>query len=188
MEKRLRENETLALWLAPVVSTIPLIPFLSIRSSPYFLGTLMDDPTHPMTWQWWGPLLSAMGVVFDGTILGYLTGTLLAVPVWLVLREHNKLSMLRVSLLFALAGLIASQVAHLMGQGFRQPDLRNFAGSWLSAVLGILCGFTAGAFAVSFATIRLPGRIRLVICVVPVVVLVICGATMVGAASVWRAH
>jgi hypothetical protein len=188
MEKRLRENEALALWLAPVVSTIPLIPFFSIRSSPYFLGRLMDDPTHPMTWQWWGPLLSAMGVVFDGTILGYLAGALLAVPIWLALRERHKLSTLRVSLLFALVGLIASQLAHLMGQGFRQPDLRDFAGSWLSPVLGILCGCTAGAFAVSFAKIPLPGRIRPVIFIVPVAVLFICATTMVGAANVWRAH
>src|SRR5215510_14598655 len=37
------ENEILALWLAPIVSTLPLIPFFTLRFSPLFLGTLMAD-------------------------------------------------------------------------------------------------------------------------------------------------
>ena len=56
------ENEILALWLAPIVATLPLIPFFSLRFSPLFLGTLMAD-RGPTTWPWIGPVFSAAGVV-----------------------------------------------------------------------------------------------------------------------------
>src|SRR5215813_9698216 len=64
------ENEILSLWLAPIVATLPLIPFFTLRFSPLFLGALMAD-RGPTTWPWIGPVVSAAGVVFDGTILGY---------------------------------------------------------------------------------------------------------------------
>jgi hypothetical protein len=54
--RRILENEILALWLAPLVSTLPLIPFFSFRFSPLFLGVLMADASHPTNWPWLGPL------------------------------------------------------------------------------------------------------------------------------------
>ena len=53
-DERILENEVLALWLAPLVSTLPLIPFFSLRFSSLFLGTLMADPSHPTNWPWLG--------------------------------------------------------------------------------------------------------------------------------------
>jgi hypothetical protein len=101
-------NEILALWLAPIVSTLPLIPFFSLRFSPLFLGTLMAD-RGPTTSRWIGPVLSAAGVIFDGTILGYAALFVVALPVYLILRRLNQLSPVHIVLLGAIAGIIASQ-------------------------------------------------------------------------------
>ena len=49
MEEHRWQNEKLAFWLAPLLSTIPLIPFFSLPSSPLYLGKLMGDPAHPFT-------------------------------------------------------------------------------------------------------------------------------------------
>src|SRR5215831_14977710 len=100
MEKRLWENEALALWLAPLVSTLPLIPFFAIRQSPLFLGRLMGEPLHPFTRQWLGPVLSGMAVVFDGTILAYLLLAFLAVPVYFILKRRGRLSVLNLLVAF----------------------------------------------------------------------------------------
>jgi hypothetical protein len=57
MEEHRWHNEKLAFWLAPLLSTIPLIPFFSLPSSPLYLGKLMGDPTHPFLWPRLGPWL-----------------------------------------------------------------------------------------------------------------------------------
>jgi hypothetical protein len=41
------QNEKLAFWLAPLLSTIPQIPLFSLPLSPLYLGKLMGDPAHP---------------------------------------------------------------------------------------------------------------------------------------------
>src|SRR5580692_7757039 len=114
------QNEAAALWLAPLVATIPLIPFLSIPSSPFFLGRFMDDPTHPMNWPHAGPLISALALI-----------------------------------VCAGADILASQIARMIVQGFRQADLRAFANSGTSPILGCLCGLAAGGFIAYFANRRL---------------------------------
>jgi hypothetical protein len=87
-----------------------------------------------------GPWLAAMAVVFDGTLLAYFV----AVPVYLVLKAAGATSVVRVLVLFSLAGVLASQLVHVT-QGFRQPGLREFAVSWLSPLFGCLCGLVSGA-------------------------------------------
>jgi hypothetical protein len=138
-----RDNLRLAFWLAPLVSALPLIPFFSLPSSPLFLGRLMGDPTHPFLWPRLGPWLSAAAVVFDGTLLGYFMAVLMAVPIYLVCKGHGKLAVARVLILYALAGVLASQLVHVL-QGFRQPALREFAVSWAAPLFGCMCGLASG--------------------------------------------
>ena len=181
--QRTWENDALALWLAAPVSTIPLIPLFSMPSSPLFLGRLMGEAGHPFLWPRLGPWLSAMGVLFDGTLLAYTMLLLIVVPVYLGFRASGKRSVARLVIAFSLAGVIASQVVHVL-QGFRQPALRTFAVSWLSLVLGCLCGLAAGLFFVLFAQKQrsIPGRAALY--PLPIAVLVACAAVLVWSARV----
>ena len=123
--------EILALWLAPFVSTLPLIPFFAIRFSPLFLGALEVGPNHPTTWPWFGPLLSAMGVIFDETILGSVAEIVVALPIYLLLRKLGKLSLIRIVLVGIITAIAASQFVAVV-QHFKRPGLRDFATSWLS--------------------------------------------------------
>jgi hypothetical protein len=177
MEAHFRNNEGLAFWLSPLVSTIPLIPFFSLPSSPLFLGKLMGDPTHPFLWPQLGPWLAAMAVVFDGTLLAYFV----AVLVYLFLKAAGTMSVVRVLVLFSLAGVLASQLVHLT-QGFRQPGLREFAVSWLSPLFGCLCGLVSGACFALLANRRFSVTARILVYSLPVAILVACGSTLVWAA------
>src|SRR5215831_4448784 len=114
MQEHHWRNEKLAFWLAPLLSTIPLIPFFSLPSSPLFLGKLMGDPTHQFLWPKSGPWLAAMAVIFDGTLLGYFGALLIAVPVCALFRATGRLSVIRVLILFGLVGVLASQLVHVM--------------------------------------------------------------------------
>lgn len=183
MEKRLRTNEGPAFWLAPLVSTIPLLPFFSLPSSPLFLGRLMGDPTHPFLWPQLGPWLAAIAVVFDGTLLAFFV----AVPVYLLLKAARTMSVVRVLILFSLAGVLASQLVHVT-QGFRQPGLREFAVSWLSPLFGCLCGLVSGACLALFANRRFSVTARILVYSLPVAVLVACGSTLVWFARVSQIH
>jgi hypothetical protein len=96
-----------------------------------------------------GPWLAAMAVVFDGTLLAYFV----AVPVYMLLKAASTMSVMSVLILFSLAGVLASQLIHVM-QGFRQPGLREFAVSWSSAFrmslrlcFGCVCKGVAGQLA-----------------------------------------
>jgi hypothetical protein len=182
------ENEVLALWLAPIVSTLPLIPFFSFRFSPLFLGTLMADPTHPTAWPWVGPVISAMGVMFDGTLLGY--GILItALPIYLILRKLGRLSTLPIVLLGALAGIAASQfVAHV--QHFKQPGLSEFASSWFSPALGCLSGGTAGLFVAYLSNYRRALRETglFIAFLLPIGSEMVCAFVIALSAQAWRAH
>jgi len=100
-----------------------------------------------------GPLISAMAVVFDGQILAGLMVLLLVAPAHIALRRSGKDSAGNTLGLCAAAGIAASQVARLIAQGFRQADLRAFANSWESPIIGFICGLAAGAFIV-YATKR----------------------------------
>jgi hypothetical protein len=135
------KNEALALWLAPLVSTFPLVPLFSIPSSRLFLGRLMDDPAHPANQAW----VAAAAVLFDGSLMAYFFALLLVLPVYLAWRRAGSVPVMRVLILFSFAGICASQLVHLV-QTFRQPDLAAFASSWLSPVIGCACGLVAGAF------------------------------------------
>ena len=169
------KNEALALWLAPFVSTLPLVPLFSIPSSPLFLGRLMDDPSHPANWAW----VSAAAVFFDGSLMAYFFGFLLVLPVYLAYRRSGRLPVMRVLTLFGFAGVCASQMVHLL-QAFRQPDLAAFANSWLSPVIGCLCSLVAGAFFCVFAKRNYSwGRAMYP---VPVAVVIACGVVLIQAA------
>src|SRR5271163_1802701 len=120
-------NEPLAFWLAPLVAVLVLIPFFSFPASPWFLGKLAGEP---MSLLGVGPWLSALGVLFDGTILGYAMMYVLAVPIYFLLKERTQVSVVRVMILFCLTGVAASQVVHGL-QNFRQPALREFASGWM---------------------------------------------------------
>jgi hypothetical protein len=183
MEEHSWLNEKAAFWLAPLLSTIPLIPFFSLPSSPLYLGKLMGDPTHPFLWPRLGPWLAAMAVIFDGTLLGYFAALLVAVPVYVLFKTTGRLSVIRVLLLFSLAGILASQFVHV-AQGFRQPGLREFAESWLSPLFGCICGLLSGAFFAIFVNRRFSLAGKLLVYSLPVGVLVICGSALVWSARV----
>jgi hypothetical protein len=180
-------NEKLAFWLAPPFSTIPLIPFFSLPSSPLYLGKLMGDPTHPLVWPRLGPWLAALAVVFNGTLLGDVGVLLIAVPLYVLLRTRGRLSVIRVLILFSLVGVLASQCVHLV-QNFRQPGLREFAESWLSPLFGCICGLLSGVFFAISADRRFSLTGKALLYSLPVVVLVVCASTLAWSARVWRTH
>ena len=178
-------NEAAALWLAPLVATIPLIPFLSIPASPFFLGRLMDDPTHPMNWPHMGWLISALAVVFDAEILGILIVLFFVAPAYVGLREVRRNTARNILIVCAGAGILASQIARIIAQGFRQADLRAFASSGTSPILGCLCGLAAGGFIAYFANRRLA---RVPIWCAPVAALTISAVVLTWSSEVWRGH
>jgi hypothetical protein len=183
------EHEILALWLAPLISTLPLIPIFSIRSSPLFLGALEVAPNHPTTWPWFGPVISAMGIIFDGTILGGVAEIVIALPVYLVLRWFGKLSESRIVLLGIITAILASQFVGA-AQNFKQPGLREFATSWLSPALACLSGAAAGLFVAYLRNSRIRLRESLLECgfLLPIASLVACAFTLGLSANIWRAH
>jgi hypothetical protein len=187
MDNSVLENERLALWLAPFVSVLPLVPLFGIPASPLFLGRLMADPRHPMNWPVWGPWLSSMAVVFDGAILAYFVGFLVVLPIYLFFRGNRALSMVGAVAIFGLGGVLASQLVHLL-QGFRQPELRAFATSWLSPVMGCVCGLAAGAFFAAFARRRLSPDTRILLFPLPLAAVVTCAVALIAAARVWRSQ
>ncbi len=177
----MRENERLAFWLTPLAAALPLIPFFSIRASPWFLGKLMRDPAHPMSLPGVGPWLSATGVVFDGTILGYVMIYAVALPIYLLLERRAQMSLVRLMILFCLTGVFASQVVHFL-QNFRQRGLEEFADGWMSPLFGCLCGGAAGLFFSFCSGRRIPIFMRPVVYALPAGVLFVCGFVMVQSA------
>jgi hypothetical protein len=178
MERQFSDNENLAFWLAPLVSTIPLIPFLSLPSSPLFLGRLIGDASHPFLWPGLGPWLAAAAVIFDGTLLAYF----MAVPVYLLLISARRTSVMRVVIFFCLAGVSASQFVHLI-QSFRQPGLREFAVSWLTLLFGLLCGLASGVFFALFANRRFSKAARVLGYSLPITIIAACGSALVWSAK-----
>lgn len=177
------QNEAAALWLAPLVATIPLIPFLSIRSSPFFLGRLMDDPTHPLNWPHAGPLISAFAVVFDAQILGTLMVLFIVAPAYFGLRESRRITDRNIVIVCAGAGILASQIARVAAHGFAQADLRAFANSAVSPILGCICGLAAGGFIAYFANRRLA---RTLSWCAPVAALAVSAVVLIWSSDVWR--
>jgi hypothetical protein len=143
----------------------------------------MDDPTHPFNWPHTGPLISAAGVVFDAEILGILLVLFLVAPIYLVLRHYGKNSALNILIVCAGAGLLASQIARTISHGFRQADLRAFASSGISPILGGLCGLAAGGFIAAFANRRMA---RVPIFCIPAAALGICVVVIMWSSQVWR--
>jgi hypothetical protein len=190
-QERIIENEVLGLWLAPLVATLPLIPFFSLRLSPLFLGTLMADPTHPTNWPWIGPSIAAMGVILDGAILGGVGEILIALPIYLVLRKYGRASAINVVLLGVLTAIAASQfVAFRHSHPFQQPGLNQFATSWLSPALACLSGGAAG-LCVAYLTARrtqLRESLSFFGFLLPIVSLMVCVLTLTSSSQVWRAR
>jgi hypothetical protein len=174
VEPRRWEDQKPAFWLAPLASTLPLIVFFGLPWSPLFLGRLMGDPIHPFLRPGVGPWLATIAVIFDGTVLAYL----MAGPVYLLLKAAGKISAVRVVIFFVVAGILTSQLVHVL-QNFRQPELRAFAVSWLSPVIGCLCGLVAGSSFVLLARRPLPTGARVLAWMLPVGVLVACGSALV---------
>jgi hypothetical protein len=119
-----------------------------------------------------------MGVLFDGTILGYVMTYVLAVPIYFLVKEHTQMSVARVMILFCLTGVAASQVVHGL-QNFRQPGLREFASGWMSPVFGCLCGAAAGLFFAACRKYSLPERVRPFFYALPAFTLILCGFLLV---------
>jgi hypothetical protein len=138
-------DEAATLWLAPLVATVPLIPFMTLRSSPSFIGRLMDDPAHPFNWPHAGPLISAAGVVFDAGILGILITLFVVAPVYSAMREYRKNSARNILIVCGGAGIVASQVARMVSQGFPQADLRAFATRGFRRFWAVFAGWRPAA-------------------------------------------
>ena len=168
----------LALWLAPVVSTLPLIPFFAVRLSPFYLGTLMGEASQSgsrmdLSAAWTGPVLSGIAVLFDGTIFGYILLVLLAFPLYFSLQELGGLSARSLLIAFAMVGVAGSQFAHML-TNFREPGLREFANGPWSPLLGLMCGLVAGAFVICFPRLRIPRASRQAVALGPVFVMAFC--------------
>ena len=145
----------------------------------------MDDPTHPMNWPHLGPLISALAVVFDAGILGILMVLFVVAPAYARLRQSGKNTARNILILCAGAGIAASQIARLFAQGIRQTDLRAFANSGVSPILGGLCGLAAGGFIAYFANRRIT---RWPIWCAPVAALGISAAVLIWSSELWRGH
>ncbi len=147
----------------------------------------MADPTHPTNWVGWGPVLSAISVTFDGTILAYFIAFCVALPIYLLYRRDGKVTATGVLLIFSLSGVVASQVVHLL-EHFRQPGLREFANSWLSPLIGCLCGLVAGLFFWILRNRRISGAARYLLYPLPILVLIVGGFTLARVAHIWTPH
>jgi hypothetical protein len=194
MIEPLREHEKLAFWLSPLAAILPLISFFSVPSSPLFLGRLMGDATNPFLLPGVGPWLAAMAVVFDGTLLAYFIAVLIYLPLFSSGRIHRemfddngRLSVMRVLILFGLAGISASQFVH-WAQNFREPALREFAISWMSPLFGCLCGLVSGACFAFFANRKFSAIARILVYSVPVAVVVACGSTLLWSSNLIKVH
>ena len=148
----------------------------------------------PTTWPWIGPVFSAAGIVFDGTILGYAALFVVALPVYLILRRLNQLSPVHIVLVGAIAGIIASQfVAYVVQHRgpFKQPGLTEFALSWSSFLLGGLSGGAAGWFVAHLSGYRKQFQeTRLFLAfLLPIGAEILCAAlVMISSAQGWKAQ
>lgn len=176
-ETQARQSLNPAYWLAPLASSLPLIPFFSLPSSPLFLGRLgAGDAMNPFLLPGWGPLLAAAGVIFDATILAYLMAFFLYTFFFWITREH--ITMRRVLILFGTGGVFASQLVHWL-RHFRQPGLSAFADSWLSPVFGSACGVTSAACFALLARRRFSAGWRALACSLPFAVVAACGVFLI---------
>jgi hypothetical protein len=183
-------NPYSAFWLAPMVSTIPLIPFFSLPSSPLFRGRLMGGATNPFLQPQWGPWLAAAAVIFDGSLLAYFVAVFIYPLLFGSGRIHRdllnaagKLSLMRVLMLFSLAGVSASQLVHWV-QNFREPALRAFAASWQAPLFGCLCGLISGACFAFFANRQFSPGARALVYSLPVTIVVACGGILIWSSKV----
>jgi len=119
-------------------------------------------------WPHIGALISALAVFFDAG-----------------LRECGKITTRNTLMVCAAAGIAASQIARVIAHGFRQAELRAFANSGASPILGCLCGLTAGIFVVYFAKRRIA---RAVICCAPVAALAISALVLIVSGEFYRGH
>jgi hypothetical protein len=181
------QNERVGLWLAPFFSTLLLVPLFGLRGSPFFLGRRIDQPSHPMNWPVWGPWLSSMAVVFDGTRLAYFVACLVVLPVYWLYHENRAVSFAGVLAIFGSGGIAASQLVHLL-QGFRQADLRAFAKSWWSPLIGCVCGLVAGACFAALARRPLSRATKTFLYPLPVAAVVVCAVALLAAAKAWRGN
>ena len=148
----------------------------------------MGAATNPFLWPQLGPWLAAMAVVFDGTLLAYFVAALLYLPLFgSGGRRRVRSSSMRVLILFALAGIFASQFVHWV-QNFREPALREFAVSWLAPLFGCLCGLVSGACFAFFANRQFSTMARILVYSLPVSVVATCGGTLFWSSKVMRVH
>lgn len=169
MRQRLGDHLNLALWLAPVVSAIPLIAVFASRFSPLYPGK-SAPLSEPVAWPWWSPIFAGTGIVFDGAIFAYILLVSLVIPVCYLLKAAGRLSRATILMAFAAAGIAGSQIARLMTH-MRQDFLSDFSNSADSPLLGLLCGLTAGAFVVHFSNRRLSLAARRIALMTPISVL-----------------
>jgi hypothetical protein len=110
-----------------------------------------------MNWPHAGPLTSALAVVFDAGILGILIVLFVVAPAYFGLREARRNTARNIPIVCAGAGILASQIARMIAQGFPQTDFRAFANSGTSPILGCLCALAAGGFIAYFGQSRYVG-------------------------------
>ena len=159
-----RAHDSQAFWLAPMASTLPLLPFFCLPSSPLYLGKLMGEPAHPFVTSPW---LALAAVLFDGTLLAYFV----ALPLYLMAQD-GELPLIQ----FGVAGILASQLVRVL-QHFRQPGLRDFAQSGWSPLFGLACGLTAAGCFLLLRQRRFSGSVY----GLPVGLVTLCGYVLVAA-------
>ncbi len=146
----------------------------------------MADSTHPTNAAWFGPWLSALAVVFNGTMLGYSVTLVAGLPVYLLLRRAGHLSVKGSVVMFVLLGIFASQLVGAL-EHFSQPGLHAFAHSWFSPFFGAACGLVGGVFFVVCAN-RRSGEAHPFFYLLPVFVLSFSAIVQVWEARIWIAR
>jgi hypothetical protein len=175
-----RNPGNIALWLAPLAAPLPLAAFFSLPQSPLFLGRLAGaDTANVFLRPHLGPWLALAAVVFDATVLAYVTVT----PLWLLLKAAHasveRWPLTRVAVLFSLAGIGMSLLVRVT-QNFPQPGLREFALSWLSPLFGCLCGLSATAGFAWLMRQRWLSQARTALYPLPGAVLLLCGMLLMS--------
>lgn len=133
----LTKKEIAAFLVAPLVASLFLFPWFVIPQSPFFLGSLAPEENI-------GVGLSALAVMINGSILGYLTVGVFSIPTYLAIRSMTGMTLWRLYLLAGVSGVLASLLVRFV-QNFKQPLLRSFAESMISPIFGLFCGLTAAA-------------------------------------------
>ncbi|MFN8391476.1 MAG: hypothetical protein U0136_14405 [Bdellovibrionota bacterium] len=131
----LKKHELIGFTLAPLCVSFALLPWFAAPASPLYLGRLIPEAR-----------LSAgfvsVAVFIDAAIIGYAITLAFAVPVYILLRSQEMLSVPRLYALALLSGLLGAILVAAF-ERFPQPLLHNLAHSSIAPLLGLECGLVA---------------------------------------------